>query len=118
MDEMKVETIELKKNTRMSLFGEFCSYSFYTSEVIKNLLFYLKGLHLIKGDISSFFWFFTVVGFVSVLGVALNYYRVEKTLNNGKLTSYHKLILMSYLIYAFYSNIFLPAFFIMFKNFA
>ncbi len=118
IDEMKADTIKIKKSTRMSLFGEVCSYCFYASEVIKNLLFYLKGLQLIKGDISSFFWFFTFTGFICVIGVALNYYKVEKILNDGKLTTYHKLILMSYLVYAFYSNIFLPAFFIMFKNFA
>ncbi|GEM_PF-6802087 len=118
IDEMKADTIKIKKSTRMSLLGEFCSYCFYISEAIKNSLFYLKGLNLIKGDISVFFWFFTFTGFISVIGVAVNYYKVETILNDGKLSSYHKLILMSYLVYALYSNIFLPAFFVMFRNLA
>ncbi|POB13588.1 hypothetical protein C0Z22_10515 [Halobacteriovorax sp. DA5] len=111
LEEMQDEQNNVRLANKKAIWGELASYILFVSEVIKNILFYIKFFKISNYDVRELFFITAIIGLISLLIIIVNYIRIERLLNNKKLATHNYLIILGYLIYGSYSNILLNIFF-------
>ncbi len=113
IDEMKSDSVRIKKSNRKAIWGEVFSYILYLTELIRNVIFYALVLEFIASKYTSIFYFTSGISLLAFFGIVINYISVERILNGGKLSKHNILVICGYIFLGLYSNIFLNIYYIM-----